>query len=100
MEKLKTLKAEIKYILENQPETRDSNSLLYKAYLFSHGITWVPVDHFFEHFSDYGVSDFESVTRMRRKIVEENPKFKPSKRVQEMRYEKEVDMYDFMKGNR
>ena len=95
---LKTLKAEIRFILENHPETRDSNEKLYAAYLSRHGIGAISMVYFLTHFSEYDVSDFESVTRCRRKIVEEEPQFGPSEKIKELRYEKQVDIYDFIKG--
>ena len=96
--KLKTLKAEVKEILEKYPPARDSNAKLYGVYLGRHGISTISIANFYDNFNKYNVSDFESVTRMRRKLVEENPNLGPSKEVKEKRYEKEVDFYDFIKG--
>lgn len=98
MEPLKTLKSEVKYILTEYPDSRDSDEKLYAAYLARHGITTISVSFFFNNFSQYKVSDFESVTRMRRKIVEENPSLKPRKEIEELRYGRQVDFYDFIKG--
>lgn len=99
MEELKTLKAEIRYILTNYPDARDSDEKLYAAYLARHGVTTISVTYFLNNFNKYKVSDFESVTRMRRKLVEENPELKPSKQIEELRYGRQVDFYDFIKGN-
>lgn len=100
MQELKTLKAEIRQILTAHPETRDSDEKLYASYLARRGITTISVATFFNNFNRYNVSDFESVTRCRRKIVEENPELGPSEKVKELRYERQVDIYDFIKGNR
>lgn len=98
MKKLRTLKAEVQDILEKYPASRDSDEKLYATYLARHGITTISVAYFLNNFNKYNVSDFESVTRMRRKIVEENPNLGPSDKVKEMRYERQIDFYDFIKG--
>ena len=96
--KLKTLKAEVKEILEKYPSSRDSDEILYGAYLGRHGVSTISVATFFYNFNKYNVSDFESVTRIRRKLVEENPRLGPSDKVKEMRHERQMDFYDFIKG--
>ena len=98
MEDLKTLKGEIKYILTEHPETRDSDELLYANYLSRHGVGVVSVIYFLQNFRNYNVSDFESVTRCRRKLVEEHPELRPSKQIEELRYGRQVEIYDFVKG--
>lgn len=99
---LKTLKEEIKFLLENHPETRDSDEKLYASYLQRHGVRTISVIEFLIHFNDFEVSDFESVTRCRRKIVEENPELAPSDRVKELRAERQLDFLDFarLKGGK
>lgn len=99
MGEFRTLKAEVRDLLEKYPVTRDSDEKLYGAYLARHGISAITVSYFFNNFNKYDVSDFESVTRMRRKIVEEDPSLGPSEKIKELRYERQVDIYDFMKGN-
>lgn len=82
---LKTLQAEIEHILRTYPETRDSDEKLYANYLARHGITVVSVAQFFNNFPKYHVSNFKSVERARRKIVETNPDLAPSERIQLLR---------------
>lgn len=98
MGELKTLKDEVRHILETYPETRDSDEKLYATYISSHGVGVVSVIYFFNNFNKYNVSDFESVTRCRRKIVEEHPELRPSKEIEELRYGRQVEFFDFAKG--
>lgn len=95
---LRTLKEEIRFLLEKHPETRDSDEKLYAGYLQRHGIRTVSVIEFLIHFNDYDVSDFESVTRCRRKLVEENPELAPSERVRNLRTERQLDFLDLARG--
>lgn len=95
---LKTLQAEVKSILTDYPKTRDSNELLYGRYLQNHGVTMVTVNTFFNRFTDYKVASFESVTRCRRKIAEEHPELGASPEVQELRDERQLEMFGFSKG--
>ena len=99
MSKLMTLKDEVRHILETYPETRDSDEKLYDSYISRHGVGIVSVHYFLTHFNDYHVSDFESVTRCRRKLVEEDPALGPSEEIKELRYERQVEIYDWVKGN-
>lgn len=96
---LKTLKEEIKFLLENHPTLRDSDEKLYASYLSRHGIGTISVATFLNNFNNYGVSDFESVTRCRRKIVEENPELSPSEKVRDMRAERQMDFLDLAREN-
>ena len=95
---MKTLKEEVKFILEKHPLTRDSDEKLYASYLARHGVTTISVAEFFNHFNDYKVSDFESITRIRRKVVEENPSLAPSDRVKELRQERQMDFLELARG--
>lgn len=99
MEEFKTLKAEVQFILTKYPASRDSDEKLYAAYLARHGITTLSVAYFLNNFNQYKVSDFESVTRMRRKIVEQNPSLGPSEKVKSLRQERQLDFYEFIKEN-
>ena len=95
---LKTLQAEIKEILTKYEKTRDSNELLYGRYLQNHGVTMVTVNTFFNRFTDYKVASFESVTRCRRKIVEQNPELGDSSEVQELRDERQLEFFGYSKS--
>lgn len=85
MNDLKTVLAEVEYILRTYPETRDSDEKLYATYLARHKVTTVSVAEFLNNFKKYNVSDFESVTRLRRKVVTKNPELAPAQRIQELR---------------
>lgn len=92
---LKKLQAEIEHILRNYPATRDSDEVLYANYLARHRVTTVSVAQFLNHFKDYGVSDFESVTRTRRKIVTKHPELAPAKKIQELREGRQESFIEF-----
>ena len=98
MSGLRTLKSEVEWLLANYPDMRDSDEKLYAGYLSRHGITTISVASFLNNFNEYDVSDFESVTRCRRKLVEENPALAPSKKIQALRDERQVEFFDFVKG--
>ena len=95
MSKLNTLKSEITTLLETMPELRESDEKLYAEYLKRHGISYVSVNKFLMNFNTYHVSDFESVTRARRKAMELNPKLKPKKIVEDLRQERQTELIEF-----
>lgn len=99
MSRLNTLKSEITMLLETNPELRESDEKLYAEYLKRHGVTIVTVHKFLTNFNDYEVSDFESVTRCRRKAMELNPKLKPQKVVADLRQERETEFVEFAVGD-
>lgn len=95
MSRLNTLKSEITTLLETMPELRESDEKLYAEYLKRHGIVLMTVNKFLNHFNELGVSDFESVTRCRRKAMELNPKLKPTKIIEDLRDERQTEFVEF-----
>ena len=93
-----TLEQEVRQILEEHPKARDSNEYLYGIYLAKHGVSIQSVNSFFMGFDRFKVSSFESVTRARRKIVEKDPSLGASEDVQQIRLERQFDMWDYGKG--
>jgi len=78
----------VKELLEEKPARRDSDKLLTWAVLYKMG--YADGYHIrFQDFLDKGFPAFESITRARRKVQENNPDLRASKRVQEMRKLKE-----------
>lgn len=94
---IKTLEEEVREILINYPKSRDSNEYLYGTYLAKHGITIQSVNSFFMGFEKLGVSSFESVTRVRRKIVEKDPSLGASEEMMQVRLDRQFDMWDYAK---
>lgn len=98
MNELETLEKEVKRILENIPETRDNDMILYYEYCLQN---WVRPTEMYKVFSDSDfrknkrVSVFESVSRARRKVRERNPELKATKVVQELREEKEEEFRNY-----
>lgn len=82
MDKFKELKTTtdiVKYILQKYPNTRNSDNELYLKVLHVIGdkkgiIIWnMPVPTFFMRLKEYGFPSFETVGRVRRKVVETHP---------------------------
>lgn len=97
---MKTLHKEIEGILREYPKTRDSNEQLYGRYLLQHGISTMSVNTFFMTFPKQNVASFESVTRCRRKLVEMYPELGASEEVQEMRDNRQLEMFGYSKGGK
>lgn len=97
MTNIKRLEDEVREILLKVPETRNSNEVLYAEYLERHGVDCTSVQWFFKAFPRFGVCAFESVTRVRRKIVEKTPELGASGTVKQARKELEYDMWDYAK---
>ena len=95
---IKRLEAEVREILTNYPEARDSNEKLYARYLSNHGIRNVAVSDFFANFLNYKVSTFASVTRTRRKLVEKFPELSPSDAKKREWLDHQYEMSDYAKG--
>ena len=95
---MKGLAQEITPIIKKYPATRNSTEVLYAEYLHRHGIKFTGVWNFFMGFKEYKVSNFETVARVRRKIVEKYPYLKGVEQVEKARHDKECEMWDYAKG--
>lgn len=98
---LRNLTEMVRGILEEKPETRSSDNLLYvevlKKYTASTGkeTLQLPVGMFFAHLTKWKIPSIETVGRCRRKAQQENPHLKATDEVQGFRYDKETDFIDF-----
>lgn len=95
MENLKTLTSLVRYILEENEQARNSDSMLYYCVLKHYGaehnidIDSMSIPCFLLHLSEYPLPSIESVGRTRRKVLELHPELAGNKIVQQGRAEKE-----------
>lgn len=97
--KTKSIKAEIEELLVKDPRTRNSDELLYGIYI-SDKIGLISAVSFFIHFDNYRdkVASFETISRVRRKIQEQNPSLQASEEVKKAREELQGSFFDFVRG--
>lgn len=102
MEKLRTIEQKIAWELLQHPQTRESDwILMLRLYQDFYGVkattsfSAVCLMH-----EEAGLPTFESVTRLRRKLQEKDPKaYGSSRKTARLRHDREVDMYDYVQGN-
>ena len=100
MQDLKTTKALVKSILEQDEKARNSDSFLYFRLLerIDKAILTVPVHEFLLSMGLNGIPPFESVRRTRQKIQAECPWLSACDKVKEFRADNENIYRDFAKG--
>lgn len=100
MENLQTLKEDVYKILTKIPETRNSDMILYYEYCIQN---WVRDYDMWKVFKDSEyrkqkrISVFESVSRARRKIQEENPELRADKAIENLRKDRKTEFISFSK---
>ena len=98
MNKLRTLTDMVRIILEQQPETRSSDNLLYIEVLrrcTNQNVLNMPVWAFYQNLKEWQLPSIETVGRCRRKAQQENPHLKATPEVQGWRYDKETEFMRF-----
>ena len=91
MQELKSVTKIVKEILEEEPQTRNSDSYLYLRvieYLDVLRGTYVrrlPVSAFLRRMGDFDVPSFETVRRTRQKVQQTFPELKACEKVEEFR---------------
>ena len=98
MNNLRTLTELVKIILEQQPETRSSDNLLYIEVLArtsGQNVLNMPVWAFYENQREWKLPSIETVGRCRRKAQQENPHLKATTEVQGFRCDKESEFRKF-----
>lgn len=98
MNNLNTLTDLVKTILEQQPETRSSDNLLYIEVLArtsGQNVLNMPVWAFYENLREWKLPSIETVGRCRRKAQQENPHLKATAEVQGFRCDKESEFRKF-----
>lgn len=103
-DELKTTKGLVKAILTNNPQTRNSDSLLYLKVLQTIAgvndinLEKITVPTFLLSLTDSPFPCFESVRRSRQTLQRENPELSADAVVQEYREENEVVFREFARG--
>ena len=98
MSNLRTLTELVRIVLEQQPETRSSDNLLYIEVLrrcTNQRVLNMPVWMFYENLTEWHLPSIETVGRCRRKVQQENPHLKATAEVQGFRYDKETEFMRF-----
>lgn len=98
MNNLRTMTELVKTILEQQPETRSSDNLLYIEVLrrcTNQQVLNMPVWMFYKNQREWQIPSIETVGRCRRKAQQENPHLKATAEVESWRYDKETEFMRF-----
>lgn len=96
--KLGNLTELVKTIMEQQPETRSSDNLLYIEVLkrtTSQNVLNMPVWLFYQNLTEWQLPSIETVGRCRRKAQQENPHLKAKPEVEGFRYDRETEFIEF-----
>lgn len=94
MKRLYDIQKETEALLEAFPDTRDSDDVLY--YRFIHSINPQVTTHdVFMNRERYGLPPYESVRRTRQKLQEKRPELRGSRRVRELRKEREGEFLEY-----
>lgn len=94
----------VKKILEQEPETRNSDMFLYAELVqrieneIGGDITGQPFCFVLCNLKELGLPSIESVGRARRKIQEQNPHLQSEKKVKKMREVQEEEYRKYSKG--
>lgn len=84
MAKISVIETRVKEILENSPATRENDNLLYVTYLEEYHYIDFNRETFV-NYERYGLPSFKSIERVRRKIQNEEGKYKASECIEEGR---------------
>ena len=93
----KTAKEMVKKILEECPETRESDSVLYAEFLRRYGekvgknLATYPAGPLLLKLSDFGVPTIESVGRYRRKFQQTYPDLRATEKIEASRCKREKE---------
>lgn len=99
MKKMKKIQEKVEKILIKYPEARNSDSILMSKYLqeYRPDLIDLPVRVYYEMQNQLNVPKYESITRVRRKLQEENEELRAVADVELMRYEEELRYIDYAK---
>lgn len=94
---MKKATKEVEQILREKPYTRNSDGLLYAAYLELHGYNSVTIPYLtvVSLVTNKVISSAETIGRIRRKLVEEYPELKGNSNVEAYRSMLEEDFREF-----
>ena len=90
MSRVNVIENRVKEILQEYPETRENDNLLYTKYIEEYHYVEFNKNTFV-HYEKYGLPSFKTIERNRRKIQNEQNYFKASKDIEKKRREAEQD---------
>lgn len=94
----------VKVVLQEEPQTRSSDNLLYLKVIerisepIGLQLNIVSVESFLKYMSTYGFPPFESVRRARQKIQAQHPELSANAKVQAQREINEAEYREFARG--
>ena len=88
MPKINVVETRVKEILENYPNTRENDNLLYVTYIEEYHYIEFSKEKFI-NYVEYGLPSFKSVERARRRIQNEQCSYKSSEDTENNRAESE-----------
>lgn len=101
MSDLKTTAELVKKILEERPEARNSDYVLYSIICekTNKKVLSLPFDMVLSLLDKRKIPNFETIRRTRQKVQEEFPELKGSKKTRQARAKNEVAFREFARGN-
>ena len=100
MSELRNTTKMVKYVLEKEPRTRNSDNLLWLEVikLINQGVLRKPMAEVLQNLNEYGLPSIETVGRCRRKLQAEHPELRAKKSVQCCRAEREEEFMEWSKA--
>ena len=100
MSELRNTTKMVKYVLDKEPITRNSDNLLWLEVikLVNQGVLRKPMAEVLQNLTEYNLPSIETVGRCRRKIQSEHPELRAKQAVQECRAEREEEFRELAKA--
>lgn len=97
MSELRNTTKMVKYVLEKEPRTRNSDNLLWLEVvrLVNQGVLRMPLVVVLQNLKEYNLPTIETVGRCRRKLQAEFPELRAATEVQGFRSELEADFREW-----
>ena len=97
MSELRNTTKMVKYVLEKEPRTRNSDNLLWLEVikLKNQGVLRMPLVVVLQNLKEYGLPTIETVGRARRKLQADYPELRATKEVQGFRSELEAEFREW-----
>ena len=100
MDDLKNTENIVRTILQDNPDARNSDNILYEAYISKVNpfVLIRPVRDYLLYFADLGIARFETISRIRRKLQETEENLRGVEQVQKWRKENEKEFRAYARG--
>lgn len=100
MSELRNTTKMVKYVLEKEPRTRNSDNLLWLEVikLKNQGVLRMPMAIVLPNLKEYGLPSIETVGRCRRKLQADFPELRAGAEVQAFRSELETEFREWAKA--